>query len=68
MTRKDYEVVSDTINWVLWQKDADLPTITLLTMSLVSAFRSANSRFDANKFIDRAWKQRDTVSQTGEPK
>lgn len=64
MTKADYEMTAAVINDVLWQDNADLPTITLLTMRLVGAYRGRNPKFDSARFIEQAWASRDTVSQT----
>ena len=64
MTKADYEVTAAAINDVLWERNADLPTITLLTMRFVAAYRGRNPKFDSARFIEQAWASRDTVSHS----
>lgn len=69
MTKADYTATADALNDVLWTESTDMATMTRLTMALVAAYSERNpDKFDKAKFIDRAWRQRDTVSQIGSGK
>lgn len=64
MTKTDYEITADAINGVLWERDVDLATMTRLTMALVSAYMGRyGDKFDKGRFIERAWRTPDTVSE-----
>lgn len=64
MTKTDYEVTADAINRVLWERDVDLGTMTRVTMALVSAYVGRyGDKFDKGRFIERAWRTPDTVSE-----
>jgi hypothetical protein len=64
MTKTDYEVTADAINGVLWMQETDLATMTRLTMALVSAYMGRyGDKFDKGRFIERAWRTPDTVSE-----
>ena len=64
MTRADYIATADALNDVLWTESTDMATMTRLTMAIVAAYGKRNpDKFDQAKFIERAWRQRDTVSQ-----
>lgn len=66
MTKADYEATADALNDVLWTETTDMATMTRLTMTLVAAYHKRNpDKFDKAKFIERAWRSRDTVSQIG---
>ena len=42
MSKKDYVAIADAINEVLWQKDIDLVTISVVSIALAEVFLKDN--------------------------
>jgi hypothetical protein len=58
MTKKDYVAIADAINGVLWQKDTDPLTITVVSVALAEAFLKDNPQFQHNTFIQACYAER----------
>lgn len=67
MTRKDYQLIADTIGRFAWaaqvcERSSGLPSLEVVVESLVGEFvaslKDTNPRFDAQRFIEACNKER----------
>jgi hypothetical protein len=56
MSKKDYVLLADALNEVIWDRETDIATMTKLTMTLVARCSEQNPRFDKVRFIEQAWR------------
>ena len=61
MTKKDYVAIADAINKVLWQKDIDLVTISVVSIALAEVFLKDNPKFQHNTFIQACYVERKEI-------
>jgi hypothetical protein len=61
MSKKDYVAITDAINKVLWQKDIDLVTISVVSIALAEVFLKDNPQFQHNTFIQACYAERKEI-------
>ena len=62
MSKKDYVAIADAINEVLWQKDIDLVTISVVSIALAEVFLKDNPQFQHNTFIQACYARQKEIN------
>ena len=62
MSKKDYVAIADAINKVLWQKDIDLVTVSVVSIALAEVFLKDNAQFQHNTFIQACYAERKEIN------
>lgn len=64
MTKTDYEIIADAINYVLWRPNADPATVALLCAAISDRLEDRyGDKFQRNRFLVTCMKNRDAASQ-----
>ena len=65
MSKKDYVAIADAINDVLWQKNIDLVTISVVSIALAEVFLKDNPKFQHNTFIQACYAEQKEINNVG---